>query len=348
MEEYLFKNKRKTMNSIVHRQNSNNPLVNQHEMSKVLTELDDLKRQSERLDLMNQLHGRMAGVLSVNGMIEAYSVWLMPHVAHELIGYNNQARNKKHLFCSGHGPYRRKAVAYAEELLAAANARNGCYSKNGQYAHKWFFETSEDSGILLILKDDRELNSEELELINDSLLILSSCLQRGLEYEDLFEKASHDSLTGLANRRSFEERIGGMMHSAKRYGHPLTMVSMDLDHFKSINDTYGHLAGDEALKAVADVLCRTIRSSDLLVRMGGDEFILVLDNTDIKNARFLAERLCAAVTNLQIQAGNGAILGVSIGLSQMEQNESLDEWLERTDDILYHAKDKGRGRVESC
>ncbi len=336
------------MTSIVRRQSNNSLLVNQSDMSKMLTELDDLKRQSERLDLLNQLHGRMAGVLSVNGMIEAYSVWLMPQVAHELIGYNNQARNKKHLFCSGHGPCRRKAVAYAEELLADADVKHGRYSRDGQYAHKWVFETSEDSGILLILKDDRELNSEELELINDSLTILSNCLQRGLEYEELFEKASHDSLTGLANRRSFEDRIGGMMHSAKRYGHPLTMVSMDLDYFKSINDTYGHLAGDEALKAVADVLYRTIRSSDLLVRMGGDEFILVLDNTDITNARFLAERLCAAVTNLQIQAGNGAILGISIGLSQMAQNESLDEWLERTDDILYHAKDKGRGRVESC
>ncbi len=347
MGNYLFKDKRKTMTSIVRRQNNNSLFVNQSDMSKMLTELDDLKRQSERLDLLNQLHGRMAGVLSVNGMIEAYSVWLMPQVAHELIGYNNEARNKKHLFCSGHGPCRRKAVAYAEELLTDADVKHGRYSRDGQYAHKWIFEASDNSGILLILKDDRDLNFQELELINDSLIILSSCLQRGLEYEDLFEKASHDPLTGLANRRSFEERISGMMDSAKRYRYPLSMVSMDLDHFKSINDTYGHLAGDEALKAVADVLHRTVRSSDLLVRMGGDEFVLVLDNTDIKNARFLAERLCAAVTQLNIQAGDDAMLGVSIGLSQMDQEETLDEWLERTDDVLYHAKDKGRCRVES-
>ncbi len=336
------------MDATLLKQNINTSLIAKNEISNVLTELNDLKRQSERLDLMNQLHGRMAGILSVNEMIEAYSVWLMPLVAHELIGYNNQARSKEHLFCSGHGPCRRKASDYAKKLLADDKARNGRYVRDGQYAYKWIFETSEDAGILLILKDDRELNSEELDLINSSLPILSNCLQRGLEYEDLFEKASYDPLTGLANRRSFEERVVGMMDSAKRYNRPLTMVSMDLDHFKSINDTYGHLAGDEALKAVAHVLEKNIRTSDLLVRMGGDEFILILDSTDVKNARFLAERLCTAVADLGIQAGEDAILGISIGLSEMNPQESLAGWLERTDDILYHAKDKGRGRVESC
>jgi len=86
------------------------PQQDHAELEKVMVELDNLKKQSERLDLINRLHGRMAGVLSLSGMIEAYSIWLMPLVAHELIGYNNSQRNKRHLFCSGHGPYRRKAI----------------------------------------------------------------------------------------------------------------------------------------------------------------------------------------------------------------------------------------------
>lgn len=316
------------------------------EMNEVLVELDSLKRQSQRLDLMNQLHGRFAGVLSITGMIEAYSVWLMPLVAHELIGYNNNTRKKKHLFCSGHGPNRRKAMAYAVKMLSSRTLKSGDYtSSDGQYAHKWLFETADDAGILLILKEGRHLNQEEIDLINDSLVILAESLQRGLEYEELFEKASHDPLTGLSNRRMFEERIPGMIDSAVRYNRPLTMASMDLDKFKDINDNLGHVAGDEALKAVAQVFKKAIRASDLLVRMGGDEFILILDNTDQKSARFLAERLCKAVDGLDIRATENSKLGVSIGLSELKKGESLQKWLERTDDILYHAKFEGRSRV---
>lgn len=316
------------------------------EIDKVLVELDLLKRQSERLDLMNRLHGRMAGILSVTGMIEAYSVWLMPLVPHELIGYSNTARQKKHLFCSGHGPNRRRAIAFAEQLIdSPVPFEGGCKNQDGHYAHKWIFETAEEAGILLILKDDQELTVNEIDLINASLVILADSLQRGLEYEELFERASNDPLTGLSNRRVFDERIRGMMDSAKRYKRPLTMISMDLDHFKDINDRLGHQSGDEVLKAVAKVLKQAVRSTDLLVRMGGDEFLLVLDDTDQKNARILAERLCVAIDELEVWADRITKLGISIGLSQLQDGEDLRQWMERTDDILYHAKAEGRSRV---
>lgn len=316
------------------------------ELEKVMVELDKLKKQSERLDLINKLHARMAGVLNLTGMIEAYSVWLMPLVGHDLIGYNNIGRQKRHLFCSGHGPNRRSVIAFAEQLIGDQTPfTESCREKDGWYAYKWIFESADESGILLILKDGRELDADEIDLVNHSLEILAECLFRGLEYEDLFERASHDALTGLANRRVFEERIPGMIESARRYHHPLSMISMDLDRFKEINDNLGHHSGDETLKAVADVLKNAIRSTDLLVRMGGDEFILVLDNTDVKSARILAERLCKAVDGLDIWADDNTKLGVSIGLSELNRKETLQQWLERTDDILYHAKAEGRSRV---
>ncbi|HKJ63943.1 MAG TPA: GGDEF domain-containing protein, partial [Desulfopila sp.] len=87
------------------------------DIDRVMVELDHFKKQTQRLDLMNRLHARVAGVLSLSGMIEAYSVWLMPLVEHELIGYHNTSRNKQHLFCSGHGPNRRRAIAFAEQLI---------------------------------------------------------------------------------------------------------------------------------------------------------------------------------------------------------------------------------------
>ena len=318
----------------------------QVKIEKVMAQLDNLKKQSERLDLINRLHARMAGILSLGGMIEAYSVWLMPLVTHELIGYDNSVRNKRHLFCSGHGPYRRKTMALAEQLIAVGTrGEDTCAKRDGHYVYKWIFKTIDDSGILLILKKGQELSNDAMELINQSLEILADSLRRGLEYEDLFERASSDPLTGLANRRVFDDRITGMIDSARRYNRPLTMILMDLDRFKKINDNLGHQVGDEVLVSVADVLSNAVRSTDLLVRMGGDEFVLVLDNTDQKSARILAERLCGGVDELNVWANRSSKLGISIGLAELQEDESLREWFDRTDDILYHAKEQGRARV---
>ena len=315
-------------------------------IDQVMVELDHFRRQTERLDLMNKLHGRMAGVLELSGMIEAYSVWLMPHVEHELIGYNNQVRAKKHLFCSGHGPKRRSIIAFAEELLNNGDGEVHAYiSEDGHYAHKWLIETAEDAGILIILKDETALNIAEINLINESLLILVESLRRALEYEELFESARKDALTGLANRRVFDERIQGIMDGARRYKRSVTMASLDLDHFKQINDNLGHQQGDRVLKQVAGVFQQAIRTTDLLVRMGGDEFILVMDDTSQENGRILAERLCQAIDGLEIWADPQTKLGVSIGMAEWEKEESLEQWLERVDDILYNAKSDGRSRV---
>lgn len=316
------------------------------DIGRVMVELNHFKKQSERLDTINRLHARMAGVLSLSGMIEAYSVWLMPLVEHELIGYSNESRNRKHLFCSGHGPNRRKAIAFAEQLIQMQETSQVIFSEDyKQFAHKWVIERADNSGILLILKKGSDLTDEQMELINDSLTILSDCLQRALDYEELFQRASVDALTGLANRRVFEERISNMIESAQRYNNPLTILTMDLDKFKDINDNLGHLAGDEVLKSVAQELKRAVRSTDLLVRMGGDEFVLVLDNTNGASGRILAERLCQAIDKLDIWANDETKLGISIGLAQLEKGETLKQWLERADDILYHAKAQGRSRV---
>lgn len=333
---------RYSIDTPIHEISLSNPL----EIDKMLLELDHLKKQSERLDLINKLHSRMAGVLSLTGMIEAYSVWLMPLVSHELIGYNNTVRNKKYLFSSGHGPNRRQAMRLAEKLIEDKSISDGNHTiSNGHYAYKWIFETVEDEGVLLILKKDQQLAEHELEIINDSLLVLAESLRRGLEYDELFVRACHDPLTGLANRRVFEERIGNIMEAARRHNRSVTMISMDLDHFKSINDNLGHHMGDTALKAVADVLRATVRVTDLLVRMGGDEFLLILEDTNQKSARILAERLCVAVHNLDIRADAHTRLGISIGLSELHAGESLNQWMERTDDTLYHAKTQGKGQV---
>jgi diguanylate cyclase (GGDEF)-like protein len=316
------------------------------EVSQMMIELEHFRRQTERLDLINQLHIRLAAVLDLAGMIEAYAVWLMPNVEHELISYCNVLRSKKHLFCSSHGPLRRSVIAFAEQLMGDESGKADCFvSEDGHFAHKWLMESADNAGLLLVLKGGRALDSEEMDLVNDSLFVLSESLRRALEYEELFEAARRDVLTGLANRRVFDERIGEKIDSARRSGRSLTMASLDLDRFKQINDNLGHQRGDEVLRQVARLIAEMVRSTDLLVRMGGDEFILVMDDTDQKSARVLAERLCQAIDQLEIWADAETKLGVSIGLAQWQKEEGLEEWMERLDDILYHAKANGRSQV---
>jgi diguanylate cyclase (GGDEF)-like protein len=135
------------------------------------------------------------------------------------------------------------------------------------------------------------------------------------------------------------------MESGRRYGHPVTIASMDLDNFKRLNDTLGHTDGDIALQRVAMTMNTMIRNSDLLVRMGGDEFVLIMQDTNLKAARHIAERLCQAIENLNIETGDKGKLGISIGLAQWQNNMDKDDWLQQADEVLYQAKATGRSRV---
>ena len=204
---------------------------------------------------------------------------------------------------------------------------------------------ADHQGCLMLLRRGTCIEAEASQILRDAQEILGDSLQRALMYEDLFAQARRDMLTGLDNRRVFEERIGSLLETARRHGRPITMASMDLDHFKQINDNLGHAAGDNALQMVARALTGMVRMGDLLVRMGGDEFILVLPDTALEVARLLAERLCAAVDALELNAGDGARLGVSIGLVQWSREMSKADWLQRTDEVLYQAKKSGRCRV---
>ncbi|MEN8190162.1 MAG: GGDEF domain-containing protein [Thermodesulfobacteriota bacterium] len=318
------------------------------EMNQVMDELIHFRRQTERLDLMNKLHARMASVSGLDGMIEAYSVWLMPMVKHELIAYNNFARRKKHMFCSGHGPVRRNVMAFAESLLCKDDRETFSYkSEDGHYAHKWMIESSGESGLLLVIKEDHELTEAEIGVINESLVVFGESVRRGLEYEELLDSAHRDALTGLSNRRVFSDRVNALMESSKRYGHPLTIASLDLDYFKQLNDKLGHQRGDRALKQIAAVFKENVRATDLAIRMGGDEFLIVMENTSQASGRVLAERICKAVDDLNVWADEETKLGISIGLAQWRHEENLAKWLDRVDDYLYHSKIEGRARVTS-
>jgi diguanylate cyclase (GGDEF)-like protein len=161
--------------------------------------------------------------------------------------------------------------------------------------------------------------------------------------------AREDALTGLANRRRFEERAREELLRAGRYQHPLSVLLADLDHFKTVNDTYGHPYGDIVLKEVGKAFFRHCRSSDLCARYGGEEFAILLPETRVEEARLVAERLCAAVRKLKLSHSSGDIqITTSFGVTCVDTTspQSLEELLEQADHALYEAKHNGRNRVE--
>ncbi len=311
----------------------------------LLSELAYYRQESDQLKKINNLYQRMAGVLDLPTMIETYSIWLMEYVHHELIGYNNPSRQRMHMFCSHHGPQRRRAIGIAKDLLHKPLEDKKSWSQSDDFfSHKWTFDSLDCFGLLVLLRKGRPLKEQELDLIDESLAILAEPLRRALEYEEIFAQAHKDPLTGLPNRYVFDERIDTIIEQARRHQHPLSLAAIDLDNFKSVNDTMGHLMGDRVLKQVAEAMQQQIRVTDLLVRMGGDEFLLVLPNTGMANARYLAERLCAAVEEIGITTKDGR-LAVSIGLSDWKPGMEKEKWLEKADDILYQAKANGKGQV---
>ncbi|MEW6501192.1 MAG: diguanylate cyclase domain-containing protein [Thermodesulfobacteriota bacterium] len=313
----------------------------------LLVQLDHYRKQSEWLAMANRLHARLAGATDLQSMIEAFSVWLMPLVDHDLIAYRNACGTREHILCSCHGPERRTVMRAAQGLLQGAASTQGeeCRWQDEFFGYRWQLKGNGDIGQLMVLRRAKELEGDEIELLGKAMDILAEPLQRALDYEDLFEQSRRDVLTGLENRRVFEDRIGPMLESARRHGHPITLASMDLDRFKQINDTLGHAEGDKALRKVAQLLSSMVRNSDLLVRMGGDEFLLLLPNTGLGDAKVLAERLCQAVDRLAIGSARSGTLGISIGLVQWQPAMSLESWLLKADEVLYEAKATGRCRV---
>jgi diguanylate cyclase (GGDEF)-like protein len=161
--------------------------------------------------------------------------------------------------------------------------------------------------------------------------------------EEFHRLATTDCLTGLANRRSGEERLAAELARSERYGHPLTLVALDLDHFKEINDLYGHAAGDVVLREFAQKLARTVRGSDLAIRSGGDEFLALLPECKIEQASSLLDRLRPIQVTFQ---GNSITLEFSAGSVDYQQGDTSERLLERADQLLYADKNKSKPRPE--
>jgi len=172
--------------------------------------------------------------------------------------------------------------------------------------------------------------------------------RRALRLE-LERQATTDSLTGTANRRHFLNTAQKEIERCKRHGGPLSLLMLDIDHFKNVNDTFGHAMGDLALQAVAKACGKRLRSSDLLGRIGGEEFALLLVETDMDKACCAGKRLLVQVEENELFAKNGqpVRLTISIGVAELRPHEeALSDLMVRADQALYKAKNLGRNRLE--
>jgi diguanylate cyclase (GGDEF)-like protein len=161
---------------------------------------------------------------------------------------------------------------------------------------------------------------------------------------DLRFQATTDPLTGLYNRLKFDEALASEMARARRYGTPLTLVLYDVDHFKQVNDRYGHQVGDNALVRLSQIVSMQIRNTDLLARWGGEEFVILAPGSDGEMARQAAEKLAAAIGRVVFdEAGT---ITCSFGIAQHVDGDSADTLIARADHALYRAKMNGRNRVE--
>ena len=206
-------------------------------------------------------------------------------------------------------------------------------------------------------RDQQPFGTKDLEFAQDVINAAVAVIQRAQMVESTMadnarlEQLAHtDALTQLLNRRALTERITAEMERALRYDSSMALLMIDLDHFKRINDTYGHLVGDDVLRDVAKLLTETIRLSDTVARYGGEEFLVLLPETDDAGAETFAERIRVAIEAHDFGLRShkpGLSLTTSVGVATFPaaRIESVEDLFARADAALYRAKADGRNRV---
>ena len=216
----------------------------------------------------------------------------------------------------------------------------------GYQSHYRLQTDSDYLGDLTLYRAAKPFHDTELKKLDRLISALAFPLRNGLRYHEAVRASLTDGLTGAGNRISLEAVLERELDQSQRYGHALSLLILDLDHFKTINDSYGHLVGDLVLKNIAKAIQASSRSADLTFRYGGEEFVILLHKTDVAGAKISAERLRRTIEQLAICCGEKTIsVTASIGSATLYHGEHKQSLLQRADSALYQAKKAGRNRV---
>ncbi len=192
----------------------------------------------------------------------------------------------------------------------------------------------------------RPMSEDEQSLIEVMLCTLVYPLRNALMYERALKTALIDPLTGVHNRCSMDQHLEHQVLVSRRHHTALSMLMIDIDFFKNINDTYGHIIGDAVLTSVAKLIIGCTRSCDVVFRYGGEEFVVLMGNTKLEGARLLGQRVCSAVSAQALMIGEHRIpVSVSVGVAELGEGDGAIDLLHRADKQLYRAKLRGRNQV---
>ncbi|MDR3347552.1 MAG: diguanylate cyclase [Helicobacteraceae bacterium] len=236
------------------------------------------------------------------------------------------------------------------ELIVEADKHSFCYNRPFT---EWIKDVAENPDEEFVVNlhtladlsnDDRAYCVKVERLPERKYLVIFSDVTRLIkERERAKSNALTDPLTGSYNRRKFDDELGHEIERAKRYRRALALIMFDIDRFKQINDSFGHQAGDMALIELSNMIRSNIRKSDVFARIGGDEFMIILPETNIGGATYVAEKLRMEIERHAFEAGS--ITG-SFGVTQYLQGDDTSSMFKRVDEMLYKAKNNGRNRVE--
>jgi len=274
--------------------------------------------EQEEVTRVLQISNVLQTTLDIGRIIELFSQELQCLVSHDSLHYKNSAEKYTH--------------------AVGNKAQNSC-------AYKLVIG-DQSLGELSITRKKR-FTARETLLMEYVLCSVVYPLRNALLYKHALLAALKDPLTGVNNRAAMEITVSREIDLAKRHGTPLSLIAMDIDRFKSVNDNYGHLAGDSIIKAVAETVNSCIRSSDILFRYGGEEFAIVLSNTGPEGAILLAERIREAIAKKQYHFEKRHIgITVSQGVACLDQKDEIKSLFMKADTALYKAKSDGRNCVK--
>jgi diguanylate cyclase (GGDEF)-like protein len=234
------------------------------------------------------------------------------------------------------------AYVYTHEEFGL-EIKNGVFTRN---SCTYWLKLEEQKLGKLTFMNNRKFSRKEIELLETLLCFLIYPLKNATLYHQALKMAYTDPLTQAHSRTSFDDSVKREMSLAARTGKNLSIVFLDIDHFKFFNDHYGHQCGDFTLSSVARCIKDTLRSSDILFRTGGEEFVILLAGTDISGAKLLAERIRISVENHTLVFDREPIkVTVSLGVSTWRKDDTAETFIRRADAAMYQAKRAGRNRV---
>lgn len=229
---------------------------------------------------------------------------------------------------------------------SAHNVEHNQGSVAGHTSHYRLQTRTDYLGELSLHRMKQPFSEDELRRFDRLVAALACPLRNGLRYLEAVRASLTDGLTGAGNRISLDSVLSREVEQANRYHQPLSILVLDLDHFKKINDSYGHVTGDYVLRMVAKTIQASSRCADMTFRFGGEEFVVLLSQTDVAGAKITAERIRSNIAHLALHFANRQIpVSVSVGLASLGHNENKDSLLDRADRALYQAKLHGRNQV---